>query len=278
MKKFLGLFGVIFVAGPALGADMSVRGGAPWAVPSWTGCYGGINLGGVTGGVKDRWTNITETPAAAAAPGASTATVGFAVGAASVLPAAANATLNGSGLSGGGQLGCIVQSDSWVWGAEADIQYTGLDSSRAATSLGNTNGGPSTIVPGQITESFSSRWLSTVRGRLGYAMGSVLFYGTGGVAFADVRYADQVCFLGGAGIPGCNTASSNETRIGFAVGGGIEWEFAPSWSVKAEYLFVDLGTTNFDSAFSDPTFTSATITHNHHLTENIGRVGLNVRF
>ena len=79
MKKFLGLFGVIFVAGPALGADMSVRGGAPWAVPSWTGCYGGINLGGVTGGVKDRWTNITETPAAAAAPGASTATVGFAV-------------------------------------------------------------------------------------------------------------------------------------------------------------------------------------------------------
>jgi outer membrane immunogenic protein len=108
-------------------------------------------------------------------------------------------------------------------------------------------------------------------------MGPVLFYGTGGVAFADVRYADQVCFQN-AGIPGCNTASSNETRIGFAAGGGIEWEFAPSWSVKAEYLFVDLGTTNFDSAFSDPTFTSATITHNHHLTENLGRVGLNVRF
>jgi outer membrane immunogenic protein len=275
MKKFLGLLGVIFVAGPALGADMSVPRGAPWAVPSWTGCYVGVNLGGVTGSDKDRWTNITETPAGAGGAGATT---GFAVGAATVLPAAANATLNGSGFSGGGQLGCIFQSDSWVWGAEADIQYTGLDSTRSATSLGDTNGGPSTIVPGQITESFSSRWLSTIRGRLGYAIGPVLLYGTGGVAFADVHYADLVCFLGGAGIPGCNTASSNETRIGFAAGGGIEWEFAPSWSVKAEYLFVDLGTTNFDSAFSDPRFTSATITHNHHLTENLGRVGLNVRF
>jgi outer membrane immunogenic protein len=276
MKKLFGLFGIIFVVGPALGADMSVRRGASWAAPSWTGCYGGINLGGVTGGVKDRWTNITETPAGAG--GASTGFVGFATGAATVLPAAANATLNGSGVSAGGQLGCIVQSDSWVWGAEADIQYTGLDSSRAATSLGNTNGGPSTIAPGQITESFSSRWLSTIRGRLGYAMGPVLFYGTGGVAFADVHYADQVCFPT-AGIPGCNAASSNVTPVGFAVGGGIEWEFAPMWSVKAEYLFVDLGTNSFDSTFvSTQTFSSATITHNHHLTENLGRVGLNVRF
>jgi outer membrane immunogenic protein len=270
MKKLLGLFGVAFVVGPALGADMSVPGGAPWAVPSWTGCYIGVNLGGVTGSDKDRWTNIAETGSAAGV-GAG-ATTGFAVGAATVLPAAANATLNGSGFSGGGQLGCIVQSDSWVWGAEADIQYTELDSSRTATSLGTA-----TIVQGQITESFSSRWLSTVRGRLGYAMGPVLLYGTGGIAFADVHYADQVCFPT-AGFRGCNTASSNETRIGFAAGGGIEWEFAPSWSVKAEYLFVDLGTTNFDSAFSDPRFTSATITHNHHLTENLGRVGLNVRF
>lgn len=276
MKKFLGLFGVIFVAGPAPGADMSVPGGAPWAVPSWTGCYVGINLGGVTGSDKDRWTGITESAGGIASPGGQNS--GFAVGAATVLPAAANATLNGSGLTGGGQFGCSVQGGSWVWGAEADIQYTGLEGNRAATSLGDTNGGPATIVPGQISESFSSRWLSTVRGRLGYAMGPVLFYGTGGVAIADVHYADQVCFPT-AGIPGCNAASSNVTPVGFAVGGGIEWEFAPMWSVKAEYLFVDLGTTSFDSTFvSTQTFTSATITHNHHLTENLGRVGLNVRF
>jgi outer membrane immunogenic protein len=275
MKKFLGLFGVIFAAGPALGADMSVPRGAPWVAPSWTGCYVGVNLGGVTGSDKDRWTNITETPAGAGGAGTTT---GFAVGAAAVLPAAADATLNGSGFSGGGQFGCSVQGGSWVWGAEADIQYTGLEGDRAATSLGDTNGGPATIVPGQISESFSSRWLSTIRGRLGYAMGPVLFYGTGGVAIADVHYADQVCFPT-AGIPGCNAASSNVTPVGFAVGGGIEWEFAPMWSVKAEYLFVDLGTSSFDSTFvSTQTFSSATITHNHHLTENLGRVGLNVRF
>jgi outer membrane immunogenic protein len=275
MKRLLSLFGAVFAIGPALGADMSVRGPSPYAVSNWTGCYVGVNLGGVTGSDKDRWSGITETGTAGGT--GVLATTGFAVGAATVLPAAANATLNGSGLTGGGQLGCIVQGGYWVWGAEADFQYTGLDGSRTATSLGNTNGGPATIVPGLISESFNSHWLSTIRGRLGYALGPVLFYGTGGIAFADVHSADQVCFPN-AGIPGCNTASSNETRIGFAAGGGIEWEFAPMWSVKAEYLFVDLGTGEFNSTFSNPAFTSTNITHSHHLTENIGRVGLNVRF
>ena len=268
MKKFLSWFVVAsIIAGPALGADASVTApvnkAPPWvSAPNWTGCYGGLNVGGVTGAAKDTWSNISEDATGFA----------FAPGAATGLPAAANGTFNGSGVIGGAQLGCIVQSGLWVWGAEGDIQYAGLEGSRTGTFV-STNA----VVNGQISESFRSHWLSTIRGRLGFALGPVLFYGTGGVAIADVHFADQVCFPN-AGTPGCNTASATETRVGFAAGGGIEWEFAPMWSVKAEYLYVDLGTSKYNSAFSDPTFPLATITHSHHLIENVGRVGLNAKF
>jgi outer membrane immunogenic protein len=250
MKKFLGLFGVAFVVSPALGADLGVYQPPLWSLPTWSGCYVGVNLGGVAGRDRDNWTGIKDVD----------------IDTGTALAAAADASLSGSGVIGGGQFGCIAQTGAWVWGAEGDIQYTGLSESRTAIS-----GTPPPFGPGQISESFSSHWLSTIRGRVGYATGPVLFYGTGGVAFAGVNFSDQVCFAA-VGPKGCNAASTSSTPVGFAVGGGVEWAFAPSWSVRAEYLWVDLGTITFDSS------PFLAITHNHHLTENIGRLGLNVRF
>ena len=75
----------------------------------------------------------------------------FAAGAATVLPAAANADYTGSGFIGGGQIGYNYQMNSFVLGAEVDAQYTGIRGSRNTVSLGNTNGGPATIVPGNIS-------------------------------------------------------------------------------------------------------------------------------
>ena len=170
---------------------------------------------------------------------------------------------------------------SFLLGVEGDIQYTSFDVTRIAVSLGNTNGGPATIVPGNITESFSSRWLSTVRGRAGFTTGPVLFYATGGAAIANLRFSDQLCFPTAA-IPICNTATSDETRLGWTVGGGAEFRLDRKWSMKAEYLYL-----NFDSVsgtsttkspfFGDPT----TITYRHRLDPDaihIGRIGLNYRF
>ena len=157
-----------------------------------------------------------------------------------MFPAAANATISKAGVTGGGQVGCNYQAGWLVLGLEGDVEYTGLNANRAAVSLGNTNGGPATIIPGNISESFSSQWLSTVRGRLGFASGAWLYYATGGLAIANVSFADQVC-LPSAATPTCNTASSSNTRTGWAAGGGIEWKIASSWNVKAEYLYVNLG-------------------------------------
>lgn len=78
-------------------------------------------------------------------------------------------------------------------------------------------------------------------------------------------------------LPSSNTASAAETRVGWTAGGGVEWKFAPRWSVKAEYLYVDLGSTTYTSLNSNVGF-SASIIHNHHLTENIARIGLNYSF
>ena len=59
------------------------------------------------------------------------------------------------------------------------------------------------------------------------------------------------------------------------MGAGVEWAFAPQWTTKLEYLYVDLATA---SDVSIGTVTGAVIDHDHSLTENIVRVGVNFRF
>jgi len=70
--------------------------------------------------------------------------------------------------------------------------------------------------------------------------------------------------------------SGSTTRQGWTVGGGVEWKFAPRWSVRAEYLYVDLGT--FSTTSTNSLNPTATVIHDHHLTENIARVGVNYHF
>jgi outer membrane immunogenic protein len=275
MKRLVAAIGAtIFVTAPALAADIPVKAApiAPVMAPvlSWNGCYVGANAGGVSSRVEDRWTGIVEGPTA------------FAVGAATVLPAAANADFNRGGFTAGGQIGCNYQTGAFVFGGEADLNYTDIFGSRFAVSLGNTNGGPATIVPGNIAESFSSKWLSTIRGRAGIASGAWLFYGTGGVAIASVRFDDQLCFPTAA-IPACATASLSDTRVGWTVGGGVEYMFTPNWTVKAEYLYVDLGRFSSTSvgtpiAAGPNPFPNAFINHEHRLREHLARVGVNYKF
>lgn len=271
-KSVLGLAGIAaLITSSAFAANLPVKAPPPPPPPvsNWTGCYVGATAGGNWGDSAFSWTNITEAPTA------------FAAGAATVLPAAADARLRSSNFTGGGEIGCNYQTGIFVVGVEGDIEYTGLSANRTAVSLGDTNGGPPTIVPGNIAESFSSNWLSTLRGRLGIANGAWLFYGTGGLAIADVSYSDQVCFPAAA-LPTCNTASSSGTRTGWAAGAGIEYKLTSNWSIKAEYLYADLGNTSYNSIATTATGATpnpgATITHNHTLEDNIARVGLNWHF
>lgn len=110
-----------------------------------------------------------------------------------------------------------------------------------------------------------------VRGRIGVLpTSSVLLYATGGLAVGQVKYADTrfVAFNGQT-----FTASSDEVRAGWTVGGEVA--LSPQWTVKAEYLHVDLGSTNYTSIGSlNP---GNTIDHRHSFTEDLVRLGVNYR-
>lgn len=153
---------------------------------------------------------------------------------------------NLSGGLAGGTIGYNFQTGNVMFGVEGDADWSNLS--------GSTN----TLCPPGCTTSNS--WLSTVRGRLGYSFDSFLPYVTGGLAVGDIK----------AGTPGFPGAS--QTNAGWTVGGGAELALTKNWSVKAEYLHVDLG--KFNCGFN----CSAAPTDNVSLQTNVLRAGVNYRF
>jgi len=254
--RIFAAFWLLGAIGSASAADLPTKAPpyiAPVAVaPNWSGYYVGLNAGGVWSDTNMDW---RLNP------------VGFGPSGVLVEQAAAG-HLRTSGFTGGGQIGLNKQFDMLVFGIEGDLQYTGLSGSRSGGAI---------VPPGifdSFTQSMESRWLGTARGRLGIAFGSWLPYATGGVAVGRVSYSDFGFF---PFLPSSNTSSITQTRVGWTAGGGVEWKFDQRWSVKAEYLYVDLGSTTDTSPNSNVGF-SASIIHNHHLTENIARIGLNYSF
>jgi outer membrane immunogenic protein len=126
----------------------------------------------------------------------------------------------------GGTAGYNWQTGNVVFGVEAD--GTWADVSASVT-------GP-TIVPGfgivSTTLSSKTDAMGTVRGRIGWAVNNVLFYGTGGYAWIDNKLT--VSALG-------VSVSDSKWHSGWTVGAGVEAFFAPQWSVKGEYLYRSLG-------------------------------------
>lgn len=122
----------------------------------------------------------------------------------------------------GGQIGFNWQVGAWVVGLEADIDWANLKGSHVDQFLFDLN-----------TKMTSVGILS---GRVGYAMNQTLLYLKGGAAWAQFKY-DDFTTLGGP----LNGVSSS-TRWGWTIGGGLEHGFAPNWSAKIEYNYLDFGT------------------------------------
>jgi high affinity Mn2+ porin len=112
---------------------------------------------------------------------------------------------------------------------------------------------------GTVTEKLD--FVSTVRGRVGYAFDHWLFYATGGVAWSQAR------FLEDPGLTG-NEDNVLRTRAGWAVGAGAELAIAPGWTARLEYLYDRLGK-------ASGTFPSGTGYESTVVDLNSIRVGLN---
>jgi outer membrane immunogenic protein len=183
--------------------------------------------------------------------------------------------LSPDGINGGIQAGYNWQAGNWVFGLEADIQGSSQRDNRACVQTCNALVAPIIFAAYDAT----LPWFGTARGRVGYSVGSTLFYATGGYAYGSVKTKIAAAFLG----PTVN-AEISSTKGGWTVGGGIETPFTflsilgPNWTSKTEYLYVDLGTST--GAFGVPVTGGPVITatNSTQVHEHIFRTGLNYHF
>jgi outer membrane immunogenic protein len=199
--------------------------------------------------------------------------------------------VNQEGFIGGGQIGYNYQwSPKFVIGIEADMQGTSIGGTgryagAAADSANFPKGengfrypgppfGVSRAGMGGGSIDAGVDWMGTVRGRIGYLVTPTLMvYGTGGLAYGGVHArmnsyeVGTVSYLRGAHVgqngpepagAGANTflgiggANQNKTLVGWSAGGGFEWMFMPSWSLKAEAIYYDLGSATVTGFVATP--------------------------
>jgi outer membrane immunogenic protein len=176
----------------------------------------------------------------------------------------------------GGGFGFNMQSQTFVASVEADAEAMPLNSTLATTTRYPCCA-PATFT---ITQTISTTYLITARGRAGFSAGPVLLYGTVGLATTRIDYDEFFTdTLAGAR----EQAAVSDRRYAFAYGGGLEIRAGRHASVRGEFLRTDFGTviapgstfTTTTPPFAHPT---TTLSHSATLAVNVVRVGVSVLF
>jgi outer membrane immunogenic protein len=234
--------GVLPLAAPAFAADLPSRAPPPVYIPptpifTWTGIYVGGQVGYAWGTQR---ANV-------------------------LLPDGTTIynSYSAEGVIGGAHVGYNYQVNQWVLGIEGSVDGTSVSKTFI----------PGTVYPAALgfpatfgaTYATSSPIQGSIRGRLGVAWDRVLLYATGGVAFAgvDATYTSQF-----------GSVSQSSTRVGWTVGGGVEYAVTNNWSVRAEYRYSDFGSYSSNPAGVFPT----PVTINRHFTQNQVQVGFSYKF
>lgn len=278
MKKFLlGSSALVAMfASSAMAADMRApvfKAAPPAFVPaySWTGCYVGGNVG---------WAHERDKLSTFASP----APNNINAAARTAIQNAGLTAISGDGFVGGGQVGCNWQTSAFVLGVEGDFSFLEAKATRDTGNFVELGSGRTV----RSIDSVGKDWLSTIRGRAGFAVDRVLFFATGGVAFAQFETTKNFAWDFADGCPvvnllnECHVGGRSGTQMGWVVGGGVEWAVGGNWSIKAEYLHADFGnqsytTFNRGPGFQTPASTQSAV-HDVKATLDIVRAGLNYRF
>ena len=246
-----GVFSALVYAGPEQysGKEMKQVAPIPPACPNWTGFYIGgfagykfaatntdLDLGGLWNGpnpldAADRDVILSNSPD----------------------------NLDTSGFEAGGLVGYNYQWNKWVFGLEASGGYLWLDDSHDT--------GIFTVPASQdvysLTTSFKTHYLVTMGPRIGYAFCRWLPYVTGGLAVGDIEFHQALVQPN----VGQQFADGTDTRVGWMVGGGLQYAITDHWSARAQYQYIDLGCADFNS-IADPPFQAYTGHHEICLREH----------
>jgi outer membrane immunogenic protein len=281
MKKFFVAASVLSLySASGFAADLApqIYTKAPAAVDfgyEWSGFYVGANVGYSWGRVRtDGALTGTQNVSVFRTAGP---TLISSVNSAIAMPLTGRNNIDG--VIGGGQAGYNWRHGQGLFGLEADFQGSDEHARGGVCTIAGCPAGSAVF-----TANYQLDWFGTVRSRVGFLpTDRVLLYATGGLAYGHFS-ADAPSLA----------VSWGSTRAGWTAGAGAEVAIDHNWSVKLEYLFVDLGNVGGNSAaaattvtndlstpslgFNTVTTTSLVSTINSRFTDNILRVGLNYRF
>ena len=137
------------------------------------------------------------------------------------------------------QAGYNWQRSRWVFGIEGDVSATNVEGDLGYDFDVAGLDGVDTFTS---TESFELKYMATLRARIGVDVGSVLIYATGGLALGKVDSSFSTTVAGpGVFLDGTASGDDSVTHVGYAVGGGVEAWLRKDISIRAEYLYADLG-------------------------------------
>jgi outer membrane immunogenic protein len=252
-------------AQPATAADMPVKAPPPVIeVWTWDGFYIGLN-----GGYS--W-------------GRSKTTASFYNSGNGALLSTSQQTIKLNGPIFGGQIGFNRQNGNWVWGVEADLQWSGQKGD-GIFSCTPVNGVCNFITAGPgfgvaPTASFHQKldWFATLRGRLGMLVQPTwLLYVTGGAAIGHIETNGVISGFTAGQLPTSAAFSYDKTKLGWTVGGGIEGRLTGNWTAKLEYIYADYGTVT-GQGFLPTANPPLRVDFSSRVTDHVLRVGLNYRW
>jgi outer membrane immunogenic protein len=255
---------IMVVSVAARAADMPLKAPSLRAYePTWTGYY----LGGYGGYAWGRTNASTSV-------GATTAGY-FNFSDIDSIDGNGKLGVHSHGGAAGLQGGYNWQVGTVVYGIEADSGYFGLRGSESVRSPYPT--APATSY--QITSSVKTDWLLTARARAGITVGTTLIYGTAGLAITDFKFVGSFSdtFAGAT-----ENAPATKTRLGGAIGAGLETMIGSNWTAKVEYLYADFGSVTSTGSIVVTPVGGITrpnpFSHSADLNASILRLGLNYKF
>ncbi len=239
----------IALAGSAFAADLPSRAPPPVYVPpapifTWTGIYVGGQIGYAWGTSN---TNLGDN-----------------------FGDYTSFSTNNSGVIGGAHVGYNLQLSQFVIGLEGDVDGSSLSKTVYGDPLIGAYTAFPTFVPTTISGNLGVQ--GSIRGRVGYAWDRILIYATGGVAFGGFNGSISTPF---------GYDSTSTTRVGWTVGGGLEYAVTNNWSIRAEYRYTNFGTSNVYASNSYgnlPGLIAVGAYGNRTINENRVQVGVSYKF